>query len=456
MDKKTKKAVLLVSVVTSFLTAFVGSSINVALPAIQKEFLLDAITLTWVSLSYLLATACFLLPFGRVSDIIGRKNIFVIGLFVYTFFSLLTGFSMSVSWLLTTRILQGIGASMIFGTSTAIITSVFPIGERGKAMGLSVSGVYLGISFGPFFGGLITQHLGWRTIFFLNVPFGIVISFLVFTKLKGEWADSKGEKFDYIGSILYLLSLSLLMCGFSNIKHYLGILGILISMLLILGFYFWERNSQYPILNVNLFIRNSTFAFSNLAALINYSATFAVGFLLSLYLQYIRGYSPSKAGFVLALQPITQAFLSSWAGGLSDKIQPRIVASVGMGLTTVGLLLLSFLTFNTPIFFIFISLLCLGFGFALFSSPNTNAIMSSVEKQYYGVSSATVGTMRLIGQMLSLGLTSIIVSIILHNEKINPSNYPLLIEVVHTSFLIFGIFCGIGIFASIRRGKLRS
>lgn len=456
MDKKNQKAVLFVSVVTSFLTAFVGSSINVALPAIQKQFHIDAITLTWVSSSYLLATACFLLPFGRASDIIGRKKIFVIGLFVYTFFSLLTGFSSSIIWLFATRILQGIGASMIFGTSTAIITSVFPVGERGKAMGFSVSGVYLGLSFGPFFGGLITQHLGWRAIFFLNVPFGIVIGILVFKKLKGEWAYSKGQKFDYIGSILYSLSLALLMYGFSNIRYYLGTLGILISILLILVFFFWERNSQYPILNVNLFSKNSTFAFSNLAALINYSATFAIGFLLSLYLQYIKGYTPSKAGFVLAIQPITQAFFSSWAGSLSDKIEPRIVASVAMGLTTVGLLLLSFLSFNTSIFFILISLLCLGFGFALFSSPNTNAIMSSVEKQYYGVASATVGTMRLIGQMLSLGLTSIIVSIILRDEKINPSNYPLLIEMVHISFLIFGIFCGIGIFASIARGKIRN
>lgn len=456
MDKKTQKAVLLVTVVTSFLTAFVGSSINVALPAIQKEFSIDAITLTWVSSSYLLATACFLLPFGRVSDIIGRKKIFVIGLFIYTFFSLLTGFSSSVSWLLATRILQGIGASMIFGTSTAIITSVFPIGERGKAMGLSVSGVYLGLSFGPFFGGLITQHFGWRAIFFLNVPFGVVIGILVITKLNGEWADSKGEKLDYIGSILYLLSLALLMYGFSNIRHYFGTFGILISILLILLFYFWEKKSQYPILNVNLFSKNSRFAYSNLAALINYSATFAVGFLLSLYLQYIKGYSPSKSGFILAIQPITQAFFSSWSGGLSDKIEPRIVASVGMGLTTTGLLLLSFLSFNTSIFFILLSLLCLGLGFALFSSPNTNAIMSSVDKQYYGVASATVATMRLIGQMSSLGLTSIIISIIFHNEKINPSNYQLLIEVVHISFLIFGIFCGIGVFASVARGKLRS
>ncbi|MGQ9818391.1 MAG: MFS transporter [Candidatus Kapaibacteriales bacterium] len=455
MDKHTQKAVLFVSVVTSFLTAFVGSSINVALPTIQKEFSLDAITLTWVSSSYLLATACFLLPFGKISDLIGRKKIFVIGLLLYTFFSLLTGFSLSVYWLLITRIFQGIGASMIFGTSTAIITSVFPVGERGRAMGWSVSGVYLGLSFGPFLGGIITHHLGWRAIFFLNVPFGVIISILVFTKLKGEWVDLEGGKFDYIGSILYLLSLALLMYGFSNIKYFVGNLAIFISVLLILVFYFWERNSQYPILNVKLFTKNPIFAYSNLAALINYSATFSVGFLLSIYLQYIKSFDPSKAGFILALQPLTQAIFSSWAGGLSDKIEPRIVASCGMGLTTIGLLLLSLISSSTPIHFILISLLCLGFGFALFSSPNTNAIMSSVEKQYYGVASATVSTMRLIGQMLSLGLISIFVSAILHNERIKPSNYPLLIEVIHISFLIFGIFCGIGIFASVARGKVR-
>lgn len=456
MDKVTQKAVLTVSIVTSFLTAFVGSSINVALPSIEKEFHLDAVTLTWISSSYLLATACFLLPMGRLSDIVGRKKIFQIGLVIYTFFSLLTGFAINVPWLLSARILQGVGAAMIFGTSTAIISSVFPQGQRGKAMGLSVTGVYLGLSFGPFIGGIITQHLGWRIIFYLNVPFGLIIAYLIFTKLKGEWADSKGEKFDFIGSVVYIIALSLLMVGFSKITNPLGSISLLLSIVLMVLFYIVEKQVQFPIFNVLLFSQNSTFAFSNLAALINYSATFAVGFLLSLYLQYIVGYSPLQAGFVLALQPITQATFSSWAGKLSDKFEPRIVASIGMGLTTLGLLLLSFISFNTTIYYILFSLLFLGFGFAFFSSPNTNAIMSSVEKKYYGVASAAVGTMRLIGQMLSLGVTSIFIATMLYNERIIPSNFPLLIKLIHTVFLIFAVLCGIGIFASLARGNLRN
>lgn len=455
MKKETKNAVLVVSIVTSFLTAFVGSSINVAIPTIQKEFDIDAITLTWISSSYLLATACFLLPMGRIADIVGRKKIFVIGLFFYTLFSLLTGFSPNVIWLLIARILQGIGAAMIFATSTAIISSVFPLGKRGKAMGLSVSGVYLGLSFGPFLGGVITQDLGWRVIFYLNVPFGFIIGFLVFSKLKGEWAESKGEKLDFVGSIMYIICLAMLMFGFSKIKNILGIISLFFSFFLILTFYFWEKRTLYPILNVSLFSKNTTFTLSNLAALINYSATFSVGFLLSLYLQYIKGFSPTKSGFILALQPLTQAMLSLWAGKLSDRIEPRVVASIGMGLTTTGLLLLSLISFYTPIYYILITLICLGFGFAFFVSPNTNAIMSSVERKYYGVASASVGTMRLIGQMLSIGITSVFISLILHNEKIIPTNYILLIKVVQTVFLIFGILCGIGIYASLARGNLK-
>lgn len=451
---RLKKTVLLISVITSFLTAFIGSSVNVALPSIESEFKIDAVTLVWISSSYLLTTAAFLLPLGKLADIKGRKKIFQTGLLVYTFFSLLSGFAFNTVSLIVFRTFQGIGAAMVFGTGTAIITSVFPVGERGKAMGYLVSAVYLGLSFGPFFGGLLTQYIGWRSIFYLNVPFGIFMIYLMVTKLKEEWADARGEKFDWIGSIVYMMALSFLMLGLSRVQKPEGIVLLVVSAVLLIGFYLWERKITAPILNVSLFTANSVFAFSNLAALISYSATFAVGFLLSLYLQYVKGFPPRSAGFVLALQPVTQAILSPYAGKLSDRIEPRYVASIGMSLTTLGLFLLSFLNSMTPLHFILIALIILGSGFAFFSSPNTNAIMSSVERRFYGVASASVGTMRLVGQMLSIGFTTMFFSLELGNANISKGTLPAFLNVVHIVFLLFAIICGLGIFASMARGNL--
>ncbi len=447
-----KTAVLIVAAVTSFLTAFIGSSINVALPTIEKEFHISALQLTWVSTSYLLTTAVLLLPFGRLADIFGRKRFFQIGLAIYTLFSLLSGFSFNVESLILFRILQGVGSAMVFVTSNAIITSVFPPGERGRAMGIAVTGVYLGLSMGPFVGGILTEYLGWRFIFYLNVPFGIIMFYLIFSKLKEEWAEAAGESFDLFGSILYALSLISLLIGFTSIKNSLGQLSILLSIILFALFVLWEKKQIHPIFNFSLFLKNKQFAFSNLAALINYSSTFAVSFMLSLYLQTLKGLTAKEAGFLLAIQPVTQALLSSYAGKLSDKTQPRYIASFGMGLTTAGLILLSFLGQSTPTYFIVSSLIVIGLGFAFFTSPNTNAIMSSVEKKYLGIASASVSTMRLVGMLFSIGFVTIFFSIFYGNQSISSSTETLL-TVHRIIFTIFSISCGLGIIASMARGN---
>jgi len=333
MDNAVKKVALLVTTLGSFLTPFMSSSINIALPSIGKAFSMNAVLLSWMATSFLLAAAMFLVPFGKIADIRGRKKIFTYGVLIYTLASFLSAISRSAFWLLCFRVLQGIGGAMIFGTGVAILTSVFPPGERGTVLGINVAAVYLGLSLGPFLGGVLTQHFGWRSVFLVNVPLGLIIMALVFWALKGEWAEARGEKFDWVGSIVYSLSLVALMYGFSQLPAILGALLILAGALGILSFVWWETRAESPVLNIDLFRNNTVFAFSNLAALINYSATFAVSFLLSLYLQYIKGLSPQNAGLILVSQPIMQAIFSPPAGRLSDRIESRIVASMGMGLT---------------------------------------------------------------------------------------------------------------------------
>lgn len=454
MDVVNKKSALIIAVLSSFLTPFMVSSVNIALPSIGKEFSMDAVLLNWVATSYLLAAAMFLVPFGRIADIYGRKKIFTCGILFYTLSSLFSALSTSAASLICSRILQGISSAMVFGTGIAILTSVFSAEERGKVLGINVAAVYTGLSLGPFLGGFLTRHFSWRSIFFANVPVGLIIIIFIFLKLKGEWAEARGEKFDFTGSIIYSFTLLAIMYGFSLLPGIIGAWLILTGILGILTFIRWEIKVKNPVLNINIFRNNAVFTFSNLAALINYSATFAVTFLLSLYLQYIKGFNPQTAGLILIFQPVVMAFFSPFAGRLSDRIEPRVVASMGMALTAAGLFLLIFLSKKTTLEFIIADLILLGFGFALFSSPNTNAIMGSVENKFYGVASGTLGTMRLIGQMLSMGIAMLIFAIYIGRVQITPEYYPLFLSSIRTSFIIFTVLCFGGIFASLVRGKM--
>lgn len=449
----SKKEVLVVVMIASFLTPFMGSSINIALPSIGREFAINAVLLAWIPTSYLLSVTVFLLPFGRIADIYGRKRIFTYGVVIYTISSLLAATSTSAIMLILFRIPQGIGGAMIFGTGIAILTSVYPVEERGRALGINAAMIYLGLSLGPFLGGLLTQHFGWRSLFLANLPLGLTIITLLLWKLKGEWVDAKGEKFDLSGSVIYGLAVVAMMYGLSLLPEILGLGVILMGILGFMAFVWWETKVASPVLNMNLFKNNRVFAFSNLAALIIYSATFAVIFLLSLYLQYTKGFSPQIAGMVLVSMPAVQFIFSPLAGRLSDKIAPQILASTGMVLTTIGLILLTFLGQNTAIWFILISLMILGLGFAFFSSPNTNAVMSSVEVKTYGVASATLATMRQVGMMFSMGITMLIFAIYIGRVEITPEYYSVFVTSMKTAFVIFAVLCFGGIFVSLARGK---
>ena len=455
-DKTTKLSALIIASMSSFLTPFMISSVNIALPAVGREFETDAVLLSWVATSYLLAAAVSLVPFGKLADIYGRKKIFLGGQIIVTITSLLAAISGSAIMLIVFRIFQGVGGAMVFASGIAILTSVYPPQERGKVLGIAVAAVYIGLSCGPFFGGWLTQHFSWRSIFLVNIPLGLTIIFLVVWKLKGEWAGAEGDKIDLIGSLIYGAAIVAIMYGITIIPAPASIGFILAGIVALAGFVKWETRIQYPVFEVNLFIENRTFAFSCLAALINYSATFAVAFLLSLYLQYIKGLTPQGAGVVLIAQPIVMAVFSPLAGKLSDKIEPRVIASLGMGLTTLGLILLALVNHYSTLLFVVISLLVLGFGFALFSSPNMNAIMSSVSKKYYGIASGTVGTMRVLGQMLSMGIATLVIALFIGRVPITPDLYPLLISSIKIAFIISACLCAAGVFFSLYRGDLRS
>jgi len=449
-----KNIVLVITALGAFMTPFMSSAINIALPSIGREFGLEAGLLGWVATSFLLAAAVFLVPFGKLADMSGRKKIFGWGVAVYALASFLSAAAPSGTLLIVFRAVQGLGGAMMFSTAMALLTSVYPPGERGKALGINTAATYVGLSFGPFAGGLLTQSFGWRSIFLFNGVLGTVLIALVLMTLKGEWAEDKKEKFDFGGSIVFGLSLLSLMYGFSLLPRPAGLWLVLTGIGAGVFFVLWESKNPAPVLNIGLFRKNTVFAYSNLAALINYSATFATTFLASLYLQYVKGMSPREAGFVLVVQPVIMAVFSPLTGRLSDRVEPRRLASAGMGLSAAGLFLFVFLTAATPVAYVVAGLALLGFGFALFSSPNTNAVMSSVDRGSYGVASATLGTMRLTGQMLSMGLAMLIIGLAVGRVKITAEHFGDFVRSLRYAFILFSGLCALGVFASHARGRL--
>ncbi len=449
----SKGVVMLIAAMSSFITPFNSASVNIALPTIGHELHLDAVLLGWVATAYLLAAAAFLVPLGRLADIRGRKRLFLIGIIVYAVASILCALAPSGIWLIIFRALQGLGGAMIFGTGIAILTSVFTVRERGRALGLNVAAVYIGLSTGPVIGGFFTDRLGWPSIFYLNAFLALIVIVAVFWKLRGEWTGARGESFDLVGSIIYCLALITIIYGLSELPDQTGAWLLAIGLAAAVIFVLWEVRQKYPVLNISLFRSNIVFRYSNLAALINYSATSSVAFLLTFYLQYIKGYSPEYAGLILVAQPVVMVICSPVAGSLSDRMEPRLVASAGMAVTAAGLLMLAFLNSNSGLVFVLAILVVLGLGFGFFSSPNTNAVMSSVDRSSYGVASGMLGTMRLTGQMFSLAVALLLFALLIGRVQITPVYYPSFLTSMRLAFIISAALCFAGIFASIARGK---
>ncbi|MCL6476274.1 MAG: MFS transporter [Firmicutes bacterium] len=446
-----KRAVLIAAGLSSFLTPFMGSALNVAIPVIGRQMHATAVTMSWVISAYLLTSAVFLLPFGRLADMLGRKRVFLMGVALFGLSSLLCAVSSSIEILIASRAIQGIAGAMVFGTAVSLITSAIPPGERGKALGINTATVYVGLSVGPAVGGFLTQTLSWRAIFVIVAALA-GITWLYAQRIRSEWSPAQGERFDTAGAVLYCLALTLLLSAASWRHTGIALAGM--AVLLLVVFAVREAREEHPLLDLHLFRNSTVFTFSTLAALLNYGATFSIGYLLSLYLQTIRGFTPQEAGLLLLIQPVVQAGFSPLAGALSDRHEPRMVASVGMLLTTFCLLAYASMPYRANLAFLVTVLAASGLGFALFSSPNVNAIVSAVSGTRYGVASSVVSTARMLGQSLSMAMIVLIFTLTMHGLPLSPSYGEELFRSMRVAFAVSTVLSLLGVFASLARGRM--
>ncbi len=446
---------LLVVSVIQFITPFLMSATYVALPSIGRDLQASAVQLGLAITFFVLTIAATAVPAGRFADIYGRKKIFISGMVLLAIATVAIGLSTTIEMFLFLRLIQGVGCGLITATSMAILTAIIPKGQRGRAIGITISMVYLGLALGPGLSGFIVSYVGWRWVFFLIFSLLLLAILLTITQLKGEWTSAAGEPFDYNGSAVFFISLCLFILGASSLMESpWGIWLMLLGTAGLLLFCYIQWRSSSPLLDLRFLTTNLTFSFSNLATFFNYASVTSFTFLFSLYLQYAKGLSAKDAGLILVLQPVLQAILAPFVGRLSDKYPPSTIATIGMGFCTMGLFSSSFINQHTTMVYILLVLITLGISLGLFSTSNMTAIMNSVGPRYYGTAASMVGTMRTMGMLCSATVIAVILSLYFGNDPVTEANTPVFIRSMQTSLWLFGSLSLLGTIFSMAKGHL--
>ena len=449
-----RKSAIAVTAITAFTMSLTGSALNLSVPNISSEFGVTASVVGWLITAYMLTVAALSVPFGRWADITYRKRVLVTGIIIFSAASAGGMMAVSMKMLIIMRVIQGIGGAMVLSSNTPILLSAFPPSMRGKALGYSIGAVYIGLSLGPVLGGILNQQLGWRSIFAFAGGLALIALLIAAIRIPKIPSEGGDRSLDLPGNVLYVCFIVPFMYGLSKIGSgpdaYIWIAaGVAFGI----GFILRELKTDDPALNISLFRTSIGYTLSNVAALMNYGATFAIGYLTSIYLQVVLGYSSQTAGLILIIQPAVMALLTPKMGRLSDKHSPFKMSSIGMGFCAVGAAFFIFIREDTGVAYIVAALLVTGLGFAFFSSPNTNAVMSFVEKKDYGIATSVLNTMRSIGQTSSMVIVTIVVALLLPKMQLGQANPAQLTHVINITFIIFTVMCIIGIFISLKRNK---
>ncbi len=438
--------ILMIIMIVSFINPFTSSSLNLALPDIGHMYNVTESQLSWIIETFLMTSTICIMPLGALADRIGKRHVFLLGSTIFMLSSYAVYFISSITGLFLLRIVQGIGSASIFATSLAILSLVYPVKSRGKAMGLTIAAVYSGLSFGPFIGGILNYYWGWKSIFYCIAVFDTAAVLLTKLWMKELPISSQQHLFDGLGAVLYAVSLSIIMFSLSEFRSFpYACCTLPFGIFFFILFLRHERHQKTPIIPIHLFTQYRVFSCSTLAAMLNYGATFAIAFLLSFYLQRILGFTSRDAGMILLIQPVLMAIFSPFTGSLSDHIPGGWLASAGMACIAAALAIFSFCIEEASLFIIILCLILIGLGFSLFTAPNNNMIMTSVPREYYGMASSIVGTVRLIGQVLSISIVTLILS--------RTGEQTTLLQAIQSAFIVFTILCLIGIVPSLIRNK---
>ena len=444
---------LIIVCIGAFLVPLSLSASLVAIPDIAKDLAANAVYVSWIPAAFILSNLMILLPAGRASDIYGRKFTYQTGTVIFLIGTITAGFSPNIELLLVSRVVQGFGAGMFFGTGMAIVSNVYQDGGRGAALGWVVACVYFGLSVGPLLGGWLTDTFGWQSVFLSMVPFILASIYLTMIKLKGEWRIEDPQKLDWKGALLLCLWLLTLFIGVTNLPEFYA-LGLLLASG-VLAFLFMRHSNQvkFPIVNLRLVWQNSQLSRSLSSSILMYGASYGLQFLMGLYLQYNRGYSPTDAGKFLMIQALIMAILAPTAGRLSDRYPANLIAGFGCISVVISFALMLLLDNDSHIAIVVIALVFLGAGFGLFSTPNSNAALQSITAEKLGIVSALISISRLLGQLLSTAFITLMMSLYIGTAEIVPSNYNALLTVFKWTIGVSLVYAVLATYTSMKATK---
>ena len=448
MELNSETYVVFVAFITSFFAVFLSVGIVLGVPAIASEFGMNNIFQNWITTLTALVIAVFTLPAGQISGKYGVKKSLIAGVSIFLLASIGACLSFSTESFLICRVFQGIGIAFSNVSAIAMVVQAVKPQNRGKALGFTVTGIYLAGSLSPVFSGFLVHNFGWRAMFYFVIPFLILCVILMILKIPKEWKTYEDSKIDTLGYILYGVGISLFIYGFTNLMNEFGFISVIVGLILLIVFGYYELKIETPAFNMNLF-RNMKFTSSNVAALCSYLAIASLTTILNYHFQYVRGWNAQISGLMLIVTPIIMAIMAPNSGKLSDKIHPQKLAAIGMSITTVALLILIFLDANMPIYLIVIAMILQGIGMGLFTTPNTNAIMSSVPPNETPNASAAQSAMRTIGQTMSLGILTLVFAWIMGNLKLTPQYATMIVQASQLICIICTVICIIAIFASL-------
>ena len=448
MNIDSESYVVFVAFITSFFAVFLSAGIVLGVPAIASEFGMNNIFQNWIITLNALVIAIFTLPAGQISGKYGVKKSLIIGVTIYLLSSIGACMSFSTESFLIFRVFQGIGIAFSNVSAMAMVVQAVKPQNRGKALGFTVTGVYLAGSLSPVFCGFLVHNFGWRTMFYFVIPFLMLCIVLMIFKIPQEWKTYEGSRIDSLGYLIYGIGITLFIYGFTNLMNSFGAISIFIGSILLIVFGYYELRIDSPAFNMNLF-KNMKFTSSNVAALCSYLAIASITTILNYHFQYVRGWNAQMSGLILIITPIIMALIAPNSGKLSDKIHPQKLAAIGMSIATITLLILIFLDVNTPLYLIVIAMILQGIGMGLFTTPNTNAIMSSVPPNETPNASAAQSAMRTMGQTISMGLLTLVFAWIMGNLKLSSQYAGLIVQSSQLVCIICTIICIIAIFASL-------
>ncbi|WP_339721834.1 MFS transporter [uncultured Paraglaciecola sp.] len=432
------------------------ASVNIAIPDLAADLQANAKMVSWLPTLFILSSVIFMLPAGKLADNYGRKRIYSYGLALNAFSSFMCGLATSIEWVLFWRFVQGGASAMIFGTGVAIITSVTPANKRGAALGITGACIYVGLTVAPAVGGWLTELWGWRAVFLFQVPIVIALLVLIKMRLKGEWKNAEPTRYDWWGTAIFAVFSCSLVYGLSLLPSILGMFMLGLAAISLGLFILHQSRSRRPLIRVQMFRESRVFSMSLTTSLLMYASNFPLVFLMSLYLQYVKGLSPLHAGQIILVQALSMAIMAPLAGKLADRVQPRLIATLGCVIVACGLLILSLMNTTTSLTYITGSLLLIGVGFGLFSTPNNNAIMGGVQLKEVGAAAASMNLARTIGNLFGMSMVNLMVHYYLGDAQFTQEQNPALILTVamamNMSLAFVVVACGI----SVLRGRSHS